>query len=260
MANKICCRCNITKDETEFYFRNKDNNIRRGYCKTCASNTMEIYHSNPTVKEKRKEYYKQWYHSNKKIKIKIKTKYIDKRPILDTKICTNCSVTKNINEFYYDKNRGNYYSSCKECVGESTKNRRDIIYARRKEYMQKHLEIRIKTNLQTRLWDLLISRSSTSETLNKYIGCSYSFLLNWIQYQFYDGMTMKNYGKSWHIDHCKPCSAFDLTNEDQMKNCFNWKNLRPLKKEKNLIKNNKIDTHAILMQELISTIYKKTYL
>ena len=40
-------------------------------------------------------------------------------------------------------------------------------------------------------------------------------------------MTWKNYGE-WHIDHIKPCSKFNLTDEEEQKKCFNYKNLQPL--------------------------------
>ena len=47
-------------------------------------------------------------------------------------------------------------------------------------------------------------------------------------------MTFDNYGE-WHIDHVKPCSSFDLTNEQEIYECFNWKNIRPCWKKLNLI-------------------------
>lgn len=67
-------------------------------------------------------------------------------------------------------------------------------------------------------------------------------------------MTMENYGRMWHIDHVMPCSSFDL---DNMKECFNWKNMRPFKKEKNLKKSSKIDKYQIVLQELKAIIFAK---
>lgn len=32
----------------------------------------------------------------------------------------------------------------------------------------------------------------------------------------------------WHIDHIKPCSAFDLTQDVQQKECFHYSNMQPL--------------------------------
>ena len=54
-------------------------------------------------------------------------------------------------------------------------------------------------------------------------------------------MTFDNYGEYWTIDHVYPCCEYDLTIEDNIYQCFNWRNLRPLIKIKNYEKTNKID-------------------
>ena len=54
-----------------------------------------------------------------------------------------------------------------------------------------------------------------------------------IEANFLDGMTWDNQDQ-WDIDHIRPCSTFDLvSNEEQLKVCFNWRNLRPLWKRLN---------------------------
>jgi hypothetical protein len=52
-------------------------------------------------------------------------------------------------------------------------------------------------------------------------------------------MSWENQGTYWDIDHVIPCSHFDLSKEENKYKCFNWKNLRPLKKEENNSKNDK---------------------
>jgi len=47
----------------------------------------------------------------------------------------------------------------------------------------------------------------------------YKILKEWLESQFYDGMTWENYGSTddkdnWHIDHVSPCELFDLTIEE----------------------------------------------
>lgn len=51
------------------------------------------------------------------------------------------------------------------------------------------------------------------------------------------GMTMENYGE-WHIDHIKPVSLFDLTNEEQFQECYALSNLQPLWASDNSRKSN----------------------
>ena len=53
-------------------------------------------------------------------------------------------------------------------------------------------------------------------------------------------MTWQNYGRAWHIDHIIPCSAFDLTRPNQIRQCFHFTNLRPLWAKANLRKHAKI--------------------
>ena len=52
-------------------------------------------------------------------------------------------------------------------------------------------------------------------------------------------MNFQNYGK-WHVDHIKPISSYNLENEKELFECFNYKNLQPLWAHDNLVKSNKI--------------------
>jgi len=70
------------------------------------------------------------------------------------------------------------------------------------------------------------------------IGCSEDELKIHIQKQLKDNMSFDNYGE-WEIDHIKPISLFDLNNENELLECFNYKNLQPLWKIDNRIKFNK---------------------
>lgn len=69
--------------------------------------------------------------------------------------------------------------------------------------------------------------------------------VKWIESNFDSNMTWDNYGKYWHIDHIKPCSSYNLENEDEYLECFNWRNLRPCEIKENLYKSNKIDNNII---------------
>ena len=69
------------------------------------------------------------------------------------------------------------------------------------------------------------------------LGCTIDFLKKHLESQFYGKMTWDNYGfRGWHIDHIRPCVDFDLTEVDQQKKCFNYKNLQPLWWSDNLSK------------------------
>lgn len=73
-------------------------------------------------------------------------------------------------------------------------------------------------------------------------GCDWKSLREHLESQFTDGMTWINYGvHGWHIDHIKPLSAFDLTNEQEIKTAFHYSNLQPLWAAENIRKHNKYE-------------------
>lgn len=80
----------------------------------------------------------------------------------------------------------------------------------------------------------------------KLIDCSSEFLKEWLISNFSENMTMENYGSYWHMDHVIPCSLFDFTNNDDIKNCFKWTNIQPMEGKLNIIKNNNIDKNEVI--------------
>ena len=53
-------------------------------------------------------------------------------------------------------------------------------------------------------------------------------------------MTWENYGlETWHLDHIKPVSKFNLLDVDEQKKCFHYTNLQPLWAKDNIKKSNK---------------------
>ena len=59
------------------------------------------------------------------------------------------------------------------------------------------------------------------------VGCSKDELATFLEAEFTEGMTWDNYGM-WHVDHMRPCCAFDLEDLEEQKKCFHWTNLQPL--------------------------------
>ena len=63
-------------------------------------------------------------------------------------------------------------------------------------------------------------------------------------------MNWDNYGEYWHIDHVRPCCTFDFSDPEQQKICFNWRNLAPLRADKNISKGGRRNMFAEMLQEL----------
>ena len=67
------------------------------------------------------------------------------------------------------------------------------------------------------------------------VGCSVEFLRRYIEAKFEAGMSWDNYGE-WHVDHIRPCASFDLSDKEQVIQCFNWRNLQPMWASENIRK------------------------
>lgn len=198
--------------------------------------------------------------------------------------CEKCQINKDLSEFYFRKDSNNYRTNCKECVKQLRKIYRtenyDKVIESKKEYYyknqekccertrdwyennkeiknQKHtvyirtrrqndIEFKIYSNIQSRIYSALKSDNikKKDSTLN-IIGCSIDFYKNWLEFQFNENMNWNNHGEYWHIDHVKPCASFDLLDDTQIKECFSWKNVRPIEKVLNLSKSDKLDIDLI---------------
>ena len=70
------------------------------------------------------------------------------------------------------------------------------------------------------------------------LGCSIETFHQHIENQFSEGMNWNN-RHLWDLDHIKPISLFDLSDPQQQKECFNYKNIQPLWREDNMKKGSK---------------------
>ena len=63
-------------------------------------------------------------------------------------------------------------------------------------------------------------------------------------------MALENFVKIRCLDHCLAVVSFNLLDENELKKCFNWVNLRPMYVKDNIIKGDKIDMTLYLLQEV----------
>ena len=102
------------------------------------------------------------------------------------------------------------------------------------------LDFRLRGSLRARIRAAIKSKGGhkCSKTI-ALVGCSIEELRAHLEANFTSGMSWDNYG-SWHIDHIKPCAAFDLSDERQQRKCFHYSNLQPLWAQDNLRKGAKV--------------------
>ena len=101
-----------------------------------------------------------------------------------------------------------------------------------------NLNYKIASNLRKRLRNALSGQTKSQSTLNL-LGCSFDFLKSYLESKFQNNMSWEYFGQ-WHIDHIRPCIAFDLSLHEQQKLCFHYTNLQPLWAIDNLKKSDKL--------------------
>jgi len=99
-----------------------------------------------------------------------------------------------------------------------------------KKYRENNINFKLRENLRNAMRRVLkYQQTKKTHPIFKYLGCSVEEFKEYISKQFKPGMSWKNWGKdSWHIDHIKPCSHFDLTKESERYKCFNYNNQQPM--------------------------------
>ena len=96
-----------------------------------------------------------------------------------------------------------------------------------------------------------------STSRNVYLNCSKKYFYEWIEFQFDDKMNWDNYRIYWVLDHVIPIAWFNIIDNSHQYYCFSWFNLRPFKKEDNLIKSDKLEMNTIKdHQEIINKWYQ----
>lgn len=79
-----------------------------------------------------------------------------------------------------------------------------------------------------------------SVSTRELIGCDIADLMRHLESKFKPRMAWNNYGiRGWHIDHIRPCSSFNLLNENELRTCFHFSNLQPLWAAENIRKKDK---------------------
>ena len=208
MDNKIeetkqCSKCGITNTLDGFRkYVNTDNGRFSNTCKKCL-NEMD--------------------------KIRKKTMRQNKAETCIAK-CEKCNTDKVLKEFAKLKK---FYKKkiCLTCYPEFLKEQK-VEWC--KNERETNMNYRIKKSLAARLRNVL----NKNDTTMNYIGCNIQYFREWLEYNFTAEMNWDNYGKFWSIDHIIPVCKFDLTNETQKFQCWNWSNMMPVTIKYNSSKKN----------------------
>jgi len=158
-------------------------------------------------------------------------------------------MNDNISSYYKNK-----YAKQKILENYKKKAQKDIIKDNYKEAYKheiiKETYIKLKkedigykliSNLVQRTYEVLKAKGIFRELKHsELIGCNADELKEHLASKFIENMNFNNYGL-WELDHIKPIASFNLENIDELKECFNYKNIQPLWKEDNKKKSDKLN-------------------
>jgi hypothetical protein len=232
--------------------------------------------NDPEYKEKNRQKSHEYYHKNLAHPKELKQIEIDENGNKFF-VCIKCARRLPLDMFPKDtSNRLGFHYSCKDCYNEyrREKSHTEEYRAKNKEksarfratkegreymraYGQKRLDENEQARMNLRLHNSLrkmIHRPTYNGCMVELVGCSRKKFIDFMESQFEEGMSWDNYGKIWHVDHIVPCSYFDLTDKDDQRVCFNWRNSQPLFSKENFSKGNTLTEGS---QELVDFICKE---
>ena len=176
------------------------------------------------------------------------------------KKCSKCGNISLKSNFHKNRNsKDGLFSYCKSCViqkqriydfenreriinknkGYYLKNR-DQIMAQNKIYTNNRyktdINFRLISNTRSRIYNSLKGMTKQSST-KKILGIDIDLYRKWLEFQFTPEMNWLNI----EVDHIKPICMFDVSDDEQLKEAFSWKNTQPLLKQDNRQKGTKFN-------------------
>ncbi|HXC04422.1 MAG TPA: hypothetical protein VNZ86_06695 [Bacteroidia bacterium] len=183
------------------------------------------------VLDKRLEVSKQWQRDNPE-------KVIESRKKHRSSILVQLKE-KEYSEYYHSVNRDRERANTREYHRTHTEQDKEYIKNNKeafRSYQNKWRLDKYNNDPSFRLRCLLSNRlrrflktlnGSRDSHMVDVVGCSWGELRIHIENQFTEGMSWSAMGRI-HIDHIRPCVSFDLSDPEQQKLCFNYRNLRPM--------------------------------
>lgn len=84
---------------------------------------------------------------------------------------------------------------------------------------------------EKRKWQITLRRyvleKSPCPAYAPYFGLDIENMRKWFEFQFLDGIGWGDFGEKWQFEHIVPVSYFDFDQEEDLKLCWNFLNLRP---------------------------------
>jgi hypothetical protein len=83
---------------------------------------------------------------------------------------------------------------------------------------------------EKRKWQIALRRYVLERTpcaaYAPYFGLDIENMRHWFEYQFKDGASWENFGEKWQFEHVVPVTYFDFAQEEDLRACWNFVNIR----------------------------------
>lgn len=113
---------------------------------------------------------------------------------------------------------------------------------------------------EKRKWQLAYRRyvleGSPSEAYAPYFGLDAKTLRNWFELQFTEDLNWENFGSSWQFDHIVPAAYFNYSNEEDLRLCWSFINIRVERIDQNKNRGSRVD--VISVKPYFQSLYNKT--
>jgi len=188
----------------------------------------------------------------------------DTNTVKRQRLCRDCNSklckeykqnNKDIISSYNKKYKSSHKEDIKVYNHEYNIKNRDTIQKRHTKYLKEKRKTDFNYKISVNCRNKIKKMVKVNYSSFKLVGCTPSFLKEWLKFNFKPGMTFENYGSHWHIDHVVPCYNFKLTDDKQLKECFHWSNLQPLEAGKNLSKQKYINKYEVVNHVLLVEFY-----
>jgi hypothetical protein len=235
---KVCTRCKVEKEFTEFSIQKSAKDGVRSSCKECLKiDARKYYLNNKEVMLSKHKIYSQ--NNKEKLKEKSKIRYINNKEKVSEKgklyRLKNSDKVKESKKIYYETNKETLKPKYKEYRLKNKENRNKAERERRKSDSL----YRLKSSMRS-LINLYITKKGYVKSLRteEVLGCTFEEFKVHIENQFTEGMSWENRSE-WHLDHIIPV-VLAKTEEEVIK-LNHYKNFQPLWAEDNLKKGIKIN-------------------
>ena len=146
-------------------------------------------------------------------------------------------MCKKSQKIYREKNKDKIKAYRKKTQKSTIEYNKKWIANRRKRNINFYIIEKLRSHLYRGMKYFFLNKKQKSI---EYLGCNIEELLTYWEFKYKIKLTLDMLGRGtgkWTIDHIKPICSFNLTKEEEIKECFHYTNLQPMLFEENCIKN-----------------------